>query len=98
MTDVTETTAPEGTEAEAGAKRGRPRPAATIERDKMVLDQVSGEGSTREELVNALTAAGTPLDKSAVYLSLYRLRKDGLVERSREGSSHKWRKTAQPTG
>ena len=56
----------EPTEAPA---KGRPRPAATIERDKAVLAFLTEHpGQTRAEI-----AAGTQLPGNEVYLSLYRL-------------------------
>jgi predicted Rossmann fold nucleotide-binding protein DprA/Smf involved in DNA uptake len=98
MTDAVETPVaetPETAEAPATtARRGRPRPQATIERDMGVLEKIADSGSTREELVQS-----TGLAAPQVYLSLYRLRQDGKVERNREGSSHKWvRKSADSAG
>jgi len=53
---------------EAPAK-GRPRPAATIERDGTVLKWLTeNPGKTRAEI-----AAGTSIAGNEVYLSLYRL-------------------------
>lgn len=55
--------------------RGRPRPQETIDRDRAVLDILSREGAqTRNELAERL---GLPPVK--VYLSLTRLRSEGLV-------------------
>lgn len=90
MTDAVETPVAEPSPASeeaptAATRRGRPRPEATITRDKDVLEKIGAEGSTRDELVQA-----TGLKEAQVYLSLYRLRKDGLVARSRSGSSHRW--------
>lgn len=96
MTDAPEAPAvapTEGADASTNGttvRRGRPRPAATIERDKQVLQYISADGKTREEIVAALAAASTPLEPNQVYLSLYRLRKDGLVARVRDGSAHRW--------
>ena len=54
--------------AEAPAK-GRPRPAATIERDGTVLKWLAeNPGKTRAEI-----AEGTGIAGNEVYLSLYRL-------------------------
>lgn len=78
----------EATETTA-ARRGRPRPQTTIDRDKQVLDALAGETKTREQLVEA-----TGLTKNQVYLSLWRLRKDGLAERTRDGGKHVWAQTA----
>jgi hypothetical protein len=63
---MSEDTAPE---AQGKSGRGRPRPDATIERDKIVLEQVRvGGPQTRKQLVEATGMAG-----NEVYLSLYRL-------------------------
>lgn len=70
-------------------RRGRPRPDSTIQRDEQVLAAVGADGKTREDL-----ATGTGLTKSEVYLSLHRLRKQGLIERTRDGGKHVWKQTA----
>lgn len=73
-------------------KRGRPRPQDVVERDEAVMTAVkaSAEGSTKEEL-----AESTGLEPSAVYLSLFRLRKDGRIERAEangdgNGRTRRW--------
>lgn len=70
------------------ARRGRPRPQETQDRDEKVLAAIH-EPTTREALV-----AATGFDSKLVYLSLYRLRRDGLVERRRENGVHVWAQTA----
>jgi uncharacterized membrane protein len=81
MTDQPETAA-------TTSRRGRPRPQSTIDRDQQVLNELTGDGKTREDLVTA-----TNLTKTQVYLSLYRLRAQELVERSRDGGKHVWKQT-----
>lgn len=97
MTDVAEaptTEAPEApaetNEAEAATKserRGRPRSQETIDRDNLVYTKISEfeAAPTKEQLVEA-----TGLEGSKVYLSLYRLQRDGYVERKRDGGKHVW--------
>lgn len=66
--------------------RGRPRPAEVQERDDRVLDFVQlSPGQTRDQM-----ESGLKLSSSEVYMSLYRLRAQGKIERRREGSDHKW--------
>jgi hypothetical protein len=65
-------------EAPADAKRGRPRPDATIERDKRVLEHLAAVGpQKRDDIAKALEMEG-----KQVYLSLYRLNRDGAILRS----------------
>ena len=66
------------------AKRGRPRPESTIDRDKTVFEALTGP-KTRGELVDALG-----LKPNEVYLSLYRLHTAGKIKRTREGAKHIW--------
>lgn len=93
MTDVLP-----GTDEAAAGKRGRPRPAATIDRDQRVLSAIQTNGSTRDELLTTLNEGvddeSAKMTTSQVYLSLYRLRKDGLVDRVRDGGAHRWRQTS----
>lgn len=67
------------TEPEApAASRGRPRPDATIERDKQVLAHLASTGpQDRAAIAEALKMEG-----KQVYLSLYRLNRDGAVLRN----------------
>lgn len=79
--------ATEATEATETTRRGRPRPQATLDRDAQVLGAIqSTEGPvTRDKLVEA-----TGMPANQVYLSLYRLRRDGAIVRGREGGAHTW--------
>lgn len=85
MTDVAE--APPTQPAEE-ARRGRPRPEATIQRDQRVLAALDTP-KTRVQLVEELELNG-----KQVYLSLYRLHVAGQITRAREGGNHVWSRTA----
>jgi hypothetical protein len=77
-------------EPEAPTRRGRPRPQTTIERDTKVLDLVSAAGEaglSRPAIAEQLGEGSKP---SEAYLSLYRLRKDGKVERKTVDSKQVW--------
>lgn len=68
----------EATEVDVNARRGRPRPQNTIERDETVyrvLREFDGP-VTRNQLAEKLS-----MQSSHVYLSLIRLRRDGHVQR-----------------
>lgn len=65
--------------------RGRPRPADVVARDEAVLAAVTADGVTREQI-----AKSTGIDSVRVYQSLWRLRRDGLVVRGRNGRAHYW--------
>jgi len=85
-------TEPEGAPAEnTEAKRGRPRSAETIERDNVILGAIpaDGTGVTRKQIAET---AG--VDESKVYLSLYRLQRDGQATRVRENGVHAWKRVA----
>lgn len=69
-----------------GSRRGRPRPESVVSRDDQVLAAVTKDGLSREALAEA-----TGLDPTRVYQSLWRLRRDGKVERVRDGREHTWR-------
>lgn len=64
-------------EAAPAQTRGRPRPNETVERDKQVLTHLQGAGAQSR----AQIAEATGLDGKQVYLSLYRLHRDGLIQR-----------------
>jgi hypothetical protein len=69
------------------ARRGRPRSPETIRRDEAVLTALSEGPRTKEQLVEQLRFKDT-----YVYLSLWRLRRDGKVERFSDGDTrHLWR-------
>lgn len=67
--------------------RGRPRPQATIDRDSQILEilQRSGMPVGRKPLADMLG-----VNVNIVYLSLTRLRRDGLVKTVRQGKHHLW--------
>lgn len=88
MTDVAET--PAAQSEETGARRGRPRPDNTVQRDEQVFEQL-GEPRTRGQLVEL-----TQLDARAVYLSLHRLRTAGRIQRTRDGANHVWSRVVSP--
>jgi len=70
-------------------RRGRPRSADTIERDKLVLTALQAGPRTKEQLVEELQ-----LKPELVYLSLWRLKRDGTVERTSDSATrHAWRLT-----
>jgi len=71
--------------------RGRGRPADVVERDEKVLSAVTAEGITREKIAEV-----TGLDPTRVYQSLWRLRRDGKVERTRDGRTHAWKLKEAP--
>lgn len=74
----------EETATEVKAGRGRPRPDATVERDKIVLAYLSEHGEqSRPEIVT-----GTGLKGNEVYLSLYRLSRSDPPAVVKRGS--KW--------
>lgn len=65
-------------------KRGRPRPQEVIDRDEDVYDAIEEDGSTCEEIADAIG-----VEPNLVYLSLFRLRRDGWVERARSNYNGK---------
>jgi hypothetical protein len=100
MTDAPEAPV-EGAESDAPKTTGRPRPAETQERDAKVLafleaarDEAGAYvGKTRDEI-----AAAVELGGNLVYLSLYRLNRDGKIARGQTGGAHHWSiKTDAPT-
>ena len=66
-------------------RRGRPRPEATIERDKLTLALLEQGPVTKTQLATHLE-----VKDSEAYLSLHRLKKDGIARRVRNGSAHTW--------
>jgi hypothetical protein len=79
-------TEPVATEAPAERRRGRPRPEATIERDRTVFAALEAGPKTKKELVEA-----TSLPANQVYLSIYRLRTGGLITKV-DGKAHTWQR------
>jgi predicted Rossmann fold nucleotide-binding protein DprA/Smf involved in DNA uptake len=84
--ETTEATADATTDA--SSRRGRPRPDETITRDKQIFEHLD-TGKTRAQLVEA-----TGLTPNQVYLSLYRLNREGRIERARDGGAHVWTRVA----
>jgi hypothetical protein len=80
----------EGTEAtEPKPRGGRPRAQATIDQDNTVLTHIPAagtEGATRKQLEEATT-----LPPNKVYLSIWRLKSAGLIEKI---AGNKWVQTA----
>lgn len=64
--------------------RGRPRPAETIRRDETILAMLrdNPDGMARNDIAEAMG-----LNKSKTYLSLDRLRRDGLAKMVRSETS-----------
>jgi hypothetical protein len=72
------------------ARRGRPRAQETINRDDVVLKALGDGPQTKEQLVQKLG-----LKDTHVYLSLWRLRRDGKVEKVSDSETrHLWRVAA----
>jgi predicted Rossmann fold nucleotide-binding protein DprA/Smf involved in DNA uptake len=71
--------AAKATETEETKQRGRPRPDEVIARDDAVLNAVTDEPKSTQDLVEA-----TSLARNLVYLSLFRLRRDGRVQRAKD--------------
>lgn len=74
----------ESMEPNTGTRRGRPRPEHTIERDDAVY------AALETPMTRAQLAEATSFPKNEVYLSLYRLRAAGRIERARDGGNHVW--------
>lgn len=85
----------EQTEATAATPetKGRPRPAEVVERDQKVIAYLREQknedgtfaGKTRTEVAEALGMGG-----NEVYLSFYRLKRDGHITRGGSGASQRW--------
>lgn len=71
--------------AEVGARKGRPRPNDTQQRDYDVYQQLT-EPLSRETLTERLPG----VESNLIYLSLYRLRKDGFIEKTRANGAYVW--------
>jgi len=90
---VTEGEATPATEVAATPSgSGRPRPQATLDQDARVLAYLSDEnveniatGKTKDEL-----AATLELPPNKVYLSLWRLKRDGAVHKISAGGAARW--------
>lgn len=68
----------EATESEAKTRRGRPRPQEVMQRDERVRELLASGPKTRNELATALS-----VDPNTAYLSIFRLRRAGQVEKVR---------------
>lgn len=69
------------------ARRGRPRSPETIDRDQKVMKLLVEAPRSREQLVEELA-----IRPQLVYLSLWRLRREGRVERVSDPTTrHLWR-------
>lgn len=97
MTEVEGAVAVAEPAEKTGGRRGRPRPAETLQRDQQVLDVLkTGGPGTRQDIVDRLAAAGKTVDRNQVYLSLWRLNHVAhSVARTRDGSRHVWSATAE---
>jgi site-specific DNA-cytosine methylase len=86
-TTETPTTEAADTGTTAHRRQGRPRPSETITRDEQVYDWMTAQdgAKTRTEI-----AEGTELGANFVYLSLYRLRRDGRIKREHATGAHRW--------
>lgn len=65
--------------------RGRPKSAEVKERDERVYDAIAAGPKTRAELEEELGLTGND-----AYMSLFRLRTDGRIQRKRVGGNHVW--------
>lgn len=99
--ELNENTDEQAVEAEAEAEaagesksgRGRPRPDAVVQRDEQVWDYLASQrdengaavGKTREEVATA-----TGLAANQVYLSFYRLKRDGRITKGGAAGAQKW--------
>jgi hypothetical protein len=88
-----ETPATTETATSAASGSGRPRPQATIDQDAKVLAYLgeAGEGKTKDEIASALE-----LGPNKVYLSLWRLKRDGAVHKTSAGGAARWVAGAAP--
>lgn len=90
--EPTEATEVEATEKVDGRK-GRPRPAETVERDEVVfsyLDGLRNEDGTRGSKTRAELVTELASPANVVYLSLYRLSRAGRIVRGKVGGGHNW--------
>jgi hypothetical protein len=73
------TTMTENVYGDSSQVRGRPRPAETIRRDETILQLLrdNPDGRMRNDLAEMMN-----LNKSKTYLSLDRLRRQGLAEKT----------------
>lgn len=81
------------TATEPGARKGRPRPNETRQRDREVFDTLV-EPLSRETLHERLPH----MESNLIYLSLYRLRKDGHIVKDRANGAYVWTRVEGSTG
>lgn len=91
---VNEATAETAVDTATDARRGRPRPQLTLERDKLVAEKM-GEYALDQEWTKNEVAEATGLDVSTVYHCLNRLTWSRNVEKVGRG---KFRRTATADG
>ena len=78
--------APEaGAEDTGSGRRGRPRPQETIERDDKVVASLQDSPKTTGELAEELG-----VEKGIAYLSIYRLRREGRVQKQTSDKGRVW--------
>jgi len=81
-------------EPTASNRHGRPRPTEVVDRDQRVLTHMLAQrdeagaivGQTREQVATALGLEG-----KQVYLSFYRLKRDGMITKNVGAGSQLWR-------
>lgn len=74
---------------EESTRRGRPRSQETLSRDESVVAALQTGSRTKEQLADELG-----IGPNLVYLSLWRLRRAGRVEKITDGDvRHSWRLT-----
>lgn len=94
--DPTEETTAEATTESTDGRRGRPRPESTQVRDAAALELIVASGTaglTKDELSAQLTASETyagDVSPSEAYLSIYRLNRDGELEKYRREGKPRW--------
>lgn len=72
------------------ARKGRPRPVEALQRDHDVFQMLT-EPLSRDALTERMsTTAGVPVEPNLIYLSLWRLRRDGHIVRDRANGAYVW--------
>jgi predicted Rossmann fold nucleotide-binding protein DprA/Smf involved in DNA uptake len=74
--NMPDTATPDTVKETAPRPRGRPRPDDVVARDEAVFEYVTSEPISTQDIAEA-----TEIQRSHVYLSLYRLRDTGRVQR-----------------
>lgn len=70
------------------ARRGRPRPQTTIDRDEMAYERLASAGDTGLSRVQLAETLG--ISNSHAYLTLYRLARGGRVSKRRGDNGYVW--------